>query len=112
MADVTISTSFDEGDSLIEKCGFGGGFYTGTVTFDGGNYVANGIALDLSKKFPKGIAFIIFEQTSGYLPVYNRTSGKVEVWCGDYSASADGPHAQVTAGVALNLTARFLAIGK
>jgi hypothetical protein len=112
MANANIAVTYKEDKSLIDKCGHGYKFVTGVCTFDGGNYVTNGTAMDLSKVFPTEIHLILFEARAGYVFEYDYANKKVKAYFYDYDGSADGVAIEYTNGAAISAAPRFLAIGR
>jgi hypothetical protein len=84
---------------------------TGYITFDGGNYAADGIAMDLSKVFPSELHIVLFEARGGFLYEYDYTNKKVKVFYYDYSNASDGIGIEYVVA-AIATVVRFVAIGK
>jgi hypothetical protein len=112
MADLIITPHYAEPTDMLGLCGLGGKMVFGQFDSDGGNYVTNGVSLDLSALLPRGVGLILFENKSGYIFQYDYTAKKVKVYFADYDAGADGALIQYTNGAAFNVDGvGFVAFG-
>lgn len=102
MADATLAIAFKEDKPIGDKCAHNYKFITGTVTFDGGDYVTGGIAWDLSKEIPVDLNDVFFTCPGGSVFYYNKSTGKIQAFSGGTE------HTQS----AISDVVGFLAIGK
>lgn len=111
MADVTLAIAYKEDKSIVDKCSHNFKLITGTITFDGGNYVVGGIAMDLSNYMPTEVHLVLFEARGGFVYEYDYTNKKVKVYYYDYNNTSDGIAIEYVAA-AISTVVRFMAIGK
>ncbi len=112
MAAPTIT--YYEDDTFNKKCSHGFKFITGLLTFT--TYSAtttSGVQFDLSTRIPTKVHFVGFDNTLGYVPVYDYTNKRIRIYeAGADSAALD----EVSDGAKLSgdtmSTARFFAVGK
>jgi hypothetical protein len=74
---MSLIVTYKEDKSLLDKCGHGFNFVTGSVAFDS-SYPTGGEAMDMSKVFPTSVHIVLFETKAGYIFEYDYTNKKVK----------------------------------
>lgn len=111
MANANVAIAYKEDKSFVDKCSHNFKFMTGTITFDGGDYVTGGVSMDLSKQVPTDLHLVLFENVDGLNFSYDYTNKTVKAYYYDYDAGADGAAIE-RATSAISSVVRFLAVGK
>ena len=99
-------------DDFLTKCAQGYKILVGSLAITG-NYVTDGVEVDLSAYFPHELEIVLIETKAGLTFEYDYTAKAVIVYYADYDAVADGVLIQVPQDTTWQAATgvKFIAIG-